>query len=495
MVSEYDRWRRLDPVTIVMDIWPVLKQLGWPVLVILFSGLSRDGGPGRFQQLMMGIMVLAVIPSIMARYLTFRYRLGEEEIELKWGILRRHERRIPYGRIQNIDILRNAVARLTGTAELRIETGGGDDSPEGQLRMLSHEEALTLQQVLAARTGNAGGIEAVAGPAAEPLYTLAGRELALAGLLHGRGMIVVAALLGLMAEGNLAERLDELLPEDSAIVAALDRDWSWQAVVAGVLVSVFLLVLLLRLLSSLWMMAKWYGFRLDREADSLRVSSGLISRQERSMPIRRIQTATIRSTLLQRLAKRVSVGVATAGESVRSAREWLAPLVREAALPSLLAVILPGVNPAVLEWRNVDRSIRWRRPLAWLLLVAPIAAAVAVFLKLEVALALIAAALMYGALRGLLEGRRLGWADGEGVAALREGGLTRVTTIIPTAKVQTVIRRRSPFDRLVGTASVTIDTAGSGWHAVNRMSYLPAAEADRFAARIAGAAAETDFSW
>ncbi len=495
MASDDDRWRRLDPVTIVMDIWPMIKQLGWPALVILYSVLFRDGEPSRFQQLMMGVLVLTVIPSIMARYLTFRYRLGDEEIELKWGILRRHERQIPYGRIQNIDILRNAVARLTGTAELRIETGGGEDSPEGQLRMLSHEEALSLQQVLAARTGAAAGAAAVASPAVEPIYALAGRELALAGMLHGRGMIVIAALLGLMAEGNVAGRIEDWLPEDSRIVAMLDRDWSWQAVAAAVLVSVMLLVLLLRLLSSLWLIAKWYGFRLNREGDSLSVSYGLISRQERSMPIRRIQTATVRSTLLQRLARRVSVGVATAGESIRSGREWLAPLVRNVDLPSLLAVILPAVNPAALEWRTVDRSIRWRRPLAWLLLAAPIAAATAVLLKQGVALALIAAAAMYGGLRGYLEARRLGWTDGDGVAALREGGLTRVTTIIPTTRVQTVIRRRSPFDRLVGTASVTIDTAGSGWHAVNRMSYLPAAEADRFASRIAGAAAETDFSW
>jgi putative membrane protein len=495
MVSEAGRWRRLDPVTILMDIWPVVKQLGFPLLALIFTSVARGDAGSPFARMIMGAGMLLAIPSVMARYLSFRYRLGDEEIELRWGILRRHERRIPYGRIQNIDINRNAVARVTGTAELKIETGGGDDDPEGQLRMLSYEDALALQLVLAARAGAPISGEATGAPMVEPLIALAGRELALAGLLHGRGVIVVAAFLGLALQLDLDERMEQLVPQESVLAEALSADWSWQAVVAGVLISWLMLVVVLRLLSSLWLMAKWYGFRLAREGDSLTVASGLISREERSMPIRRIQTATVRSTVLQRAAGRVAVGVATAGGSVRSAREWLAPLVRNAELSALLSVILPTVDPSDLRWREVHRSIQWRRPLGWLLIATPVAAAAWLLGEPNVGVALLVMALLYGSIRGILEARRLGWAAGDGVAALRQGGLTRSTTIIPTDKVQTVIRHRSPFDRMVGTTTVTIDTAGSGWHGVNRMSYLPAAEADQLAARVAGAAAATDFKW
>ena len=48
-----------------------------------------------------------------------------EEMVVREGVLVRNERRIPYGRVQNVDFARNPLHRLFGVTALRLETASG----------------------------------------------------------------------------------------------------------------------------------------------------------------------------------------------------------------------------------------------------------------------------------------------------------------------------------------------------------------------------------
>ena len=64
-------------------------------------------------------------------YLTWyftRYVIDGTELRITSGVLTKSSRRIPYERIQSVDIAEPLVARLFGLAELRIEMAGGSDS-------------------------------------------------------------------------------------------------------------------------------------------------------------------------------------------------------------------------------------------------------------------------------------------------------------------------------------------------------------------------------
>ena len=87
----------------------------------------------------------------------------------------------------------------------------------------------------------------------------------------------------------------------------------------------------------------------------------------------------------------------------------------------------------------------------------------------------------------------LGWAFA-GDALVRSGWLWRHITIARFSKIQVVSRRESPFDRRLGMASVTVDTAaaGAGGHAL-AIPFLAAATASELAATLSHQAAQTAF--
>ena len=76
-----------------------------------------------------------------------------------------------------------------------------------------------------------------------------------------------------------------------------------------------------------------------------------------TIPLRRVQTMTIREAPLQRLVERMSVRVETAGghaapgQAAKQPREWLAPIIRRDAVPALVREVLPGVELDALEWQ------------------------------------------------------------------------------------------------------------------------------------------------
>ena len=117
------------------------------------------------------------------------------------------------------------------------------------------------------------------------------------------------------------------------------------------------LLAFMRMLSMTWAVIRLYGFTLSRTGDDLRTEFGLLTRVLTTIPIRRIQTLTIREGPLHRLFGRAAVRVDTAGggqqERGVTQREWLAPIIRRDDLPRFLSQVLPEIDLAGVEWRGV----------------------------------------------------------------------------------------------------------------------------------------------
>ena len=94
----------------------------------------------------------------------------------------------------------------------------------------------------------------------------------------------------------------------------------------------------------------------------LRSEYGLFTRVMATIPLRRVQTLTIRETPLQRLVKRMSIRVDTAGGTAtpeggpKQPREALAPIIRRDAVPALVREVLPGIELDAIEWLPCTRG-------------------------------------------------------------------------------------------------------------------------------------------
>ena len=119
---------------------------------------------------------------------------------------------------------------------------------------------------------------------------------------------------------------------------------------------------MIRLLSMGWSLIRLWGFRLNRMSDDLGTEFGLFTRVMATIPLRRIQTLTVRESPLHRVFK-AAVDSCRFGRRHRrgrgrkgrgAKRESLAPIVNAADVPRLLAEVLPDVDVAGVTWRPVD---------------------------------------------------------------------------------------------------------------------------------------------
>ena len=108
-------------------------------------------------------------------------------------------------------------------------------------------------------------------------------------------------------------------------------------------------LVLVRLVSMAWAVLRLHDFRLTRIGDDLRVTYGFFTRVAATIPLRRVQTVTVRRGWLARRLGRASIRVETAGGRAGAAtrdREWMAPLVRERDVGALLGGSASRRDPA-----------------------------------------------------------------------------------------------------------------------------------------------------
>jgi putative membrane protein len=315
---------------------------------------------------------------------------------------------------------------------------------------------------------------------------------------------VIAAALGLLWETGLPT--DRRFVPGDARAAWLDpsrRDafGDGGATLSRILLAAaafIALLLVIRLFSVGWALVRLYGFTLTRVGEDVRLEFGLITRVVATIPLRRIQTVTVRDGPLHRLSGRVSVRVTTAGgtsgEEAATQREWLAPLIHRDRVADLLREVAPEVDLARVDWEAVHPRAFGRELRAQLLVATAVTVPFVPFAgwwSLVVFAVLAAWALVVARLTI----RHLRWATTDAAVCLRSGALWRYVTVARFAKIQAVALHESPFDRRAVMARVRVDTAGAGDASRVDIPYLARETARTLQQRLAQEGAETAFRW
>jgi putative membrane protein len=247
-----------------------------------------------------------------------------------------------------------------------------------------------------------------------------------------------------------------------------------------------------------WAVLRLYDFRLTRVGDDLRVTYGFFTRVAATIPLRRVQTVTVRRGWLHRALGLASIRVATAGGPAGAAvsdREWVAPLVRESGTQALLAEVLAVAAPVDEGWQPVHPRA-FRRAVKPVLLASVIPATTLV-LTFGWPIAIVGIPFLVWLVFATRQHvRHLAWLASDAVMAFRSGWWSRAETFVRVNRVQSVTLLESPFDRRARMSGVRVDTAGAGErsHRVD-VPYLDVSVAHALLRRLSTAAARTDFYW
>ncbi len=546
--------RRLHPLSWLFTAARFAKGFVVPALLFFLA----SGGAG--YELWGALFIGPVIAAAVVHYRVYRYRLAADGIVVRDGILTRTERRIPYERIQNIDLVQNPLHRFCRVALVRVETASGA-RPEAVMRVLALDAVAEMHarvfagrpaardaaagrpaDGLAGRPGGAGPPAAAdepagmrgttpapdGGPRGRVLLRVPAGELVKLGIVSNKGMVVVAAALGVLAQArpdedvfepalrSAAERLLRSAADRLPLGAVADGLTALRfanPVLTAVLLAVTVVVLafvLLRVLSVGWFLLQLHGFTLVRRGSDLRADYGLLTRVSRTIPTGRIQSFTATESPLHRWFRRQSLELRTVGgpasadanvdfdaspDGPKAESQWLAPMVEAARVPALLRQVLPEVDLAAVTWRPLAARARRR------IFVRGLGAAAVVTLFGGLAAGAWGLALAPpAALAALLHARRqfahAAWAVTAWGVAFRSGWWTRRLAIVPLSRIQTVGFGESPFDRRHRMASVRIDTAGAAARGYTiAIPYLERAVAVEVVRRLYAEAGRRAFRW
>lgn len=521
-------FKRLHPLSILFLLLRQVKGLFIPLLVFLFIS-GRDGySMGNIILIGVWLILVIVIPLFLGalQYWFYRYSMGEEGLEVRWGVISRQVRMIPYEKIQNIDTTRTLFHRWFGVADVLVQTASGVE-PEAVMQVLSLPQVEELRSLVFERKGaleaKAGStLEGELGPEreqgftseeiedpsssrvetgalksqpAELLYSMDFKDLLVHGLISQRGFALVMAGLGI-GFNHFSDRMEQWLNPQRLEQWARGDQWAnvigmeaqkgagWWMVVAGCLL--LLGLILTQFLSLAQSVFGMYGFTLTRQGTHFTMSYGLLTQQAITISLPRIQMMQMETTVLGRWLGLLGIRVKTAGNQEMKQgggqRSWFMPLVRERELGDRLDSISKSFSLEDLEWMPMhpgtqNRVTRKALIRCLLILSAGWMAAGPWVLWLGPGLLLVAA------VWAIKASQSMSVALAEEVIWYRCGWLKRHWFMVPYGKIQSIQLRESPFDRRWGMIGLGLDVANAGasWKSSFYIPYLSADQARELA--------------
>ena len=446
-------WHRLHPMTpllrggfaFVAIIGIIIVNLRDVAIELLLGGGEfggRDPLTWIIEHEFAGIVLLAILGGLLlfvaGFYVSWRmhtFRITDELVEVRSGILFRTNRRGRLDRIQGINITRPFLARLVGAAKLEVNVAGQDANV--QLSYLGSAAADALRRdILLLASGTRAD-------AAQP--TAAGDA---AGLIERR----VTELLAPELDPNAA-------PPESVVRMHPGR------LIGSILLNEFTIIVLLVLIGMIvavsitgeifWIfgfipgligLGGFYVSRFTRSLrysiagtpDGVRVGFGLLSTSNETLPPGRIHAVMISQPLLWRPAGWWQITINRASQSATSgaagnANTTILPVGTLADVRKVLELVLPAEGDAAsldrLEHGLVSRggdefttSPRRAAILRW------------------------------------FSWRRNGFLVTDNSVVLRTGAIWRALMIVPQARIQSLVLAQGPILRRVGVAAVSVHT-------------------------------------
>ncbi|MCU1409629.1 MAG: hypothetical protein JWR04_336 [Rhodoglobus sp.] len=447
-----------------------------------------------------GLIILAIIGGLLlfiaGFYVSWRmhtFRITEEQVEVRSGILFRTNRRGRLDRIQGINIVRPFLARLFGAAKLEINVAGQDANV--QLAYLASGAADELRrEILLLASGTS------------PTARTADAD---ASSVTGSGGPAEAASETAKVGGIIEQRVTELLAPELApdaaqpdsvvqmhlgrLVGSLVLSGFTVFLVVGVILSIVTITVtreyffLFGFLPAIIGMGSYYVSKFTRSLrysiastpDGVRVGFGLLSTSNETLPPGRIHAVQVGQPLLWRPAGWWEIKISRASTSsakgaAGQANTTILPVGNLADVKKVLELVLPGLIDAegigLLERGLTSRggddgfvnSPPRARVLRWFSV------------------------------------RRNGFAIVPGAVLLRRGAIWRELVVVPQARMQSVAMHQGPLLRWLRLASLRLHTVAGP--VIPRLGAVDADEAARFFRDVADAAvrsagADTSHRW
>ena len=474
MTTADPEWRRVSPLSVLFHVGRIVRQIARnlvQVAVPAAAALAATGGfsTERLVTLALSVCVMIALVALWA-YINFRYRLHDDAVEIRTGILSKKQLTLEFDRIQALNVSKNPVYRIAGLVDVRFDTAGSATS-EGHLPAVRPELVEELRRKIREEaspgTRDAGPLVTKDDSETFTLNDSEDGDIVRIGLSSNRALFALAIaapiVFGIetftdpddLAEGGANSTFGKLF--------VFSPDWTLGSLVIAVIAA----ALLMGTLSIIGAWIRFHNYRLSDDGERLHAESGLITIRGQTLTGRKVQAVTIWHNWAHRLlARRRIQARQAAGFSRRAEPLFEVPVVRPADITNVVSALVgqpisrAPLDSGDLRFTGIDS--RWRRGRWFLVSLLP-AVFIAPFFGLQGEWPtgwVVAAAWLVGSAIGVeLRYRHWGLAVSDEAIAIRRGLLgTRVDLFLPH-KLQTVGLSQTPFQRRLGLTSLHLTLA------------------------------------
>jgi len=441
-------WNMVHPASVFINLIPQLIRILRGVWIIILFFFFADGQQNPVDLSFIIIFLGIGVYQTVMHYMTLRYRLIDDLLEIKFGLFYQQHRRLDIARIQNIELKQNPLHKLFGLTELQIETAGS--SQEGLLSALP----IDIAQDLRDRIMQIRKVEDDPSIPQEKLLSLSTLDLLLYGLTSNQvGAVVVLSaiaseVLSLVNPRTAQEIADSISLFNAVGILLLSFVGSW-------------------IWSSARSILQHHQYQLLQVQQSLQTIDGLITKRKVEIPKKKIQLILFFEPWLRRLLGYGTMHLETAAlgteDGQQKKTEGLVPMIEQSLFSDFLQRSLPSVD--VDPWKDEllpahEKALYRGLFRGFIQSIFPVALLIFVFRDVSGSAFLSLLSLLSLPL-SFLDWKGQRWRITSNSIVSRRGYVNRKTWIIDRNKLQSIHLYQSPFMRIHNLAHIIIYVAGS----------------------------------
>ena len=337
--ADTTEWRRTSPLAAVFflgRIYQTIAQNAVQSLAPLVAVLFAYEGELLWKIIFGTVAFVAVTVALsIVRYWFFRYKISDDSILIRDGVIEKTQLDIKFDRIQALNTTQNVLDRALDLVTVKIDTAGSAKQ-EGYLPAIKSAQASALKEriryerPIAEIAEDSADVEHL--EAGRPILNLSKRDMVKIGLSSNR------ALLFLVFLGPVIEQFDQKIEEsiDEGTVGAV-VDVAQQGVQNGIEFGLLIVVgflLFLVAASIVGAFLRYHNFELVADRESFRSTGGLLTRHEHAVKFAKIQSLLATQNPVLRLFGRfrLSAKKASSGKS-GGGKHFVVPLCEPRQLP------------------------------------------------------------------------------------------------------------------------------------------------------------------
>jgi putative membrane protein len=367
-----EEWRRTSPLSAIFYLGKIYQAIAKnlvPSIAPLAAFLFASQG-NVFFKIVFGVSAFITVTLVGAflRYWFFRFRITDNSVLIREGVLRKTQVDIKFDRIQGIATQQNIVFRYFGLVTIKLDTAGSAKQ-EGNLPAVKIAFAESLkdrirQESLSGRRDSDPDLALIDNDTSElphrTVLTLGAFDMVRIGLSSNRSLVLLVLL------GPLLEQIGQDVEENvdgETVQAVVEGAQAGVNIGAGLVVLIIFGSLVLLMLASIaGAFLRYHRFKLNADEKALRSSGGLLTQHEHSINFSKIQSVVINQNIVLRIFKRFSMRAKQASSGKKAeAKSFTVPLCEKYELPLITREIFgdefPDVvlNPKDSGFRLIDK--------------------------------------------------------------------------------------------------------------------------------------------